>query len=62
MSCWWMLIQLFIEVYSVSNKGLRQGVQRLFCRNAQGRGPGTVGADQGSMQKPHAVIIHDPIH
>ena len=60
MSCWWMLIQLFIEVYSMPNEGLRQGVQCLFCRNAQGCGH--MGADRGSMHEPHAVIIHDPIH
>ena len=57
--CWWMLIQLFIEVYSMSNKGLRQGVQCLFCRNAQRRGQG---ADRGSMHEPQAVTIHKPIH
>ena len=31
MSCWWTLIQLFIEVYSMFNEGLRQGVQCFFC-------------------------------
>ena len=43
----------------MSNEGLHQGVQCLFCRNAQGRGQG---ADRGSMHEPHAVNIHDPIH
>ena len=59
MSCWWMLIQLFIEVYSKSNEGLRQGVQSLLCRIAQGRAQC---ADRGSMHEPHAVNIHEPIH